>query len=186
MVELKEKANSYAEEKVLEVLKEAFAKVYADGYHDGYKDCSEEIPIDLRDNRTEYVDLGLPSGTLWSKEFEQNGDKVRYLPFCDASNLSLPTEEQWKELLDICKWTKDNSRLYCIGPNGNVLHFAATGYIEAKEEVSLSLSSFFWILSSEDDENIGKAGEIRHSTMYRCTSIMFSGYKLPIRLVKSK
>lgn len=37
MIELNEKAGIYAEEKVINILKEAFAKVYADGYRDGYK-----------------------------------------------------------------------------------------------------------------------------------------------------
>ena len=64
MEELKVKASNYAEENVLEVLKEAFAKVFADGYRDGYKDCKEEIPVDLSDDEVDYVDLGLPSGTL--------------------------------------------------------------------------------------------------------------------------
>lgn len=35
MIELNEKADIYAEENVITVLKEAFAKVYADGYRDG-------------------------------------------------------------------------------------------------------------------------------------------------------
>ena len=52
MVELKEKANSYAEENVNTVLKEVFAKVYADGYRDGYKDCKDEIQVNLCDGRT--------------------------------------------------------------------------------------------------------------------------------------
>ena len=48
----------------------AIAQAYADGYRNGYKDREEEIPVDLRDNKTEYVDLGLPSGTLWSTDYE--------------------------------------------------------------------------------------------------------------------
>ena len=48
MEELNVKANKYAEENVINVLKEAFAMVYADGYRDGYKDCKEEIPVDKR------------------------------------------------------------------------------------------------------------------------------------------
>ena len=68
MEELREKANCYAEKNVINVLKEAFAKVYADGYRDGYKDRENEIPVDLRLSQTEFIDLGLPSGTLWAND----------------------------------------------------------------------------------------------------------------------
>ena len=68
MEELRDKANSYAEENVLDVLKEAFAKVYADGYRDGFRDCKENVSVNLHFSKTEYVDLGLPSGTLWSTD----------------------------------------------------------------------------------------------------------------------
>ena len=93
MIELKEKASSYAEENVLEVLKEAFAKVYADGYRDGYKDREGEIPVDLRTNQTKYIDLGLPSGTLWSTDYEKEGDEVKYLRFSESLNYDIPTEK---------------------------------------------------------------------------------------------
>lgn len=194
MLKLKEKANSYAEENVINVLKEAFAKVYADGYREGYKDREEEIPVDLRDNRTEYVDLGLPSGTLWSKEFEQDGDKVCYLPYCDASNLSLPTEEQWNELVDVCKWEYDNPgsfhEAYCIGPNGRILKFCLTGMVlvNKKEEDG---KTYFWI-SEEKDGNEKSAVSIydvhNNGCNYTGKSVdsIFSGFKLPVRLVKSK
>ena len=71
MIELNEKADIYAEENVINVLKEAFAKVYADGYRDGYKDCLDHVSVNLRISNTEYVDLGLPSGTLWSADYER-------------------------------------------------------------------------------------------------------------------
>ena len=57
MEELKVLANSYAEENVINVLKESLAKVYADGYRDGYKARKEEFPIDFCENETEFVDV---------------------------------------------------------------------------------------------------------------------------------
>ena len=104
MTELNEKASIYAEENVINVLKEAFAKVYADGYRDGYKDCQNEIPVELRSNQTEFVDLGLPSGTLWSGEYEKEKDSLRYAPFDKAKTMMIPTKEQCEELLSCCKW----------------------------------------------------------------------------------
>ena len=111
MIELNEKASIYAEENVINVLKEAFAKVYADGYRDGYKDCQNEIPVELRSNQTEFVDLGLPSGTLWSGEYEKEKDSLRYAPFDKAKTMMIPTKEQCEELLSYCKWE-------CVRKNG--------------------------------------------------------------------
>ena len=59
-MELIEKAASYAAGKANKAITNAIAQAYADGYRDGYKDREQEIPVDLRDNKTEYVDLGLP------------------------------------------------------------------------------------------------------------------------------
>lgn len=108
MVELKEKASSYAEENVINVLKEAFAKVYADGYRDGYKDRENEIPVDLRDSITEYVELGLPSGTLWSTDFEKEDGNVCYMTYGDASKFNITTICQWNELVQKCQWRYSN------------------------------------------------------------------------------
>ena len=93
MIELQEKANGFAEENILEVLKEACSKVYAEGYRNGYKDRDAEISVDLRDNKTEYVDLGLPSGTLWAVDYEKEGNNNIYLPYDQAAQFGIPTEE---------------------------------------------------------------------------------------------
>ena len=114
MIELKEKANNFAEENILEVLKEACSKVYAEGYRDGYKDRDAEISVDLRDNKTEYVDLGLPSGTLWAKNDESiDGERI-YLPYVSALHMYLPTAEQWNELQNDCLWTLEDGKFCCI------------------------------------------------------------------------
>lgn len=202
MVELKEKACNYAEENVINVLKEAFAKVYADGYRDGYKDREEEIPVEFRTEKTEFVDLGLPSGTLWANNYEQRNGNVLYLPYEKAVVYNIPTTDQWKELFDECKWdfaTKTGgslSRADCAGPNGQVISFDVTGLIEAKEKKN-SLESFFWI--KEDVEgNEKKAVHIhRQKVTFKGMDYdggnfskelksYFSGFKLPIRQVRKK
>ena len=187
MIELKEKAGIYAEENVVNVLKEAFAKVYADGYRDGYNDCKEEIPVNLCDGQTEYVDLGLPSGTLWAKTFEKyNGERL-YLSYDKAKTMNLPTLDQWEELKTICKWTMESGRIYCIGPNGNILRFTTTGYIEAKETCICTYQSLFWLLNEDGSDNERKAGDVYNTKgLHEYTSEYFSGYKLPVRLVLKK
>ena len=194
MEELKVLANSYAEENVINVMKESFAKVYADGYRDGYKAREEEIPIDLRDNKTEYVDLGLPSGTLWSADYERDGDNIHYYAYIDAESLTIPTIEQWEELVDVCKWEYDKSgsfhEAYCIGPNGKVLKFFLSGMIHVDKRVGDG-RAYFWI-SEEKDGNEKSAVCIydvsRNGINFtdKRVDCIFSGYKLPVRLVKSK
>ena len=197
MVELKEKASSYAEENILEVLKEVFAKVYADGYYQGYKDREDEFPVDLCNSKTEYIDLGLPSGTLWASDYEKEDDNYLFLPYSRAAKFSIPTQEQWEELRDCCKWEYDfeNRRLKearCTGPNGNVLRFKCTGMINSEKYVSGSEDkSIFWI---KNDEKADSKYAVKifyqyipyNSKKIRETYEVFSGYKLPLRFVKSK
>ena len=66
MKELDNISANYAAGKANEAIDKAIAQAYADGYRDGYKDREEEIPVDFSDKKTGYIDLGLPSGTLWA------------------------------------------------------------------------------------------------------------------------
>ena len=69
MDKLTERATNYAAEKTNELLAKAIARAYEDGYRDGYKDRAEKIDCAIDNTDIEYVDLGLPSGTRWSKEY---------------------------------------------------------------------------------------------------------------------
>ncbi len=202
MEKLSEKAYSYAEENVLEILKEAFAKVYADGYHDGYKDCKEEIPIDIRSVIEKYVDLGLPSGTLWAAGYEtdKNGELL-FLTYEKATAYSIPTEEQWKELLDYCRfdfhYSSSGLSFYgvtCIGPNGNTIKFRSEGYMVDAKLVHKNVSYggggsvYFWICNKgngvEKEAVVISSGT--NSIKNFGLANVFSGYRLPIRLVKKR
>ena len=187
MVELKEKAINYAEENVINILKEVFAKVYADGYREGYKDRKDEIPIDFRDGNTEYVDLGLPSGTLWSSSYEAVDKETLYLPYDKAKEMPIPTENQWRELLEVCKWSIDCNKLYCIGPNGNSIYFKRTGYISVNKNKEITDWSFFWIKNDEENKHECFSAEMNWLThSEECFYRIFRGYSLPIRLVSQK
>ena len=199
-MELTEKALNYAEGKANKVMTTAIAEAYAEGYRDGYKDRELEIPIDLRDNKTEYIDLGLPSGTLWAKDYEKIDREEAYFPYCKASNYRIPTETQWKELLEYCKWRGDYSSsrfsfygVFCIGPNGNSIKFRSHGYMidEDKKIEDVNYGGgkvFFWI--GDDEDGIEKkciriTGE-NNGILNESVMKIFSGYKLPVRLVKTK
>lgn len=199
MVELKEKANSYAEENILEVLKEAFSKVYADGYRDGYHDREEEIPVEFRTEKTVFIDLGLPSGTLWADNYEKRNGNVLYLPYDKAIKHAIPSEDQWHELVENCRWLGDYSSsglsfygITCIGPNGNSIRFGSAGFVKNEQAVEKPSygggSVYFWLCGKTDgDEKKSiKVSGGKCRVPEKEIIDMFSGYKLPIRLVKTK
>ena len=74
-----------------------------------------------------YIDLGLPSGTLWADTNEEG-----YYTFDEAVSKyggNLPTYEQFKDLKDHCQleWTGNGYEI--TGPNGNTMVLPAAGFI---------------------------------------------------------
>lgn len=188
-MELIERANNYAEKNVIEVLKEAFTKVYADGYRDGYKDCEEKIPTDLSLKKTVFVDLDLPSGTLWASDYEKDGDDNMYLPYELAENYGIPTKQQWDELKKYGRWKYQIDNLFgsletikCVGPNGNSILFHPTGMKEFANKL-LPDMVLFWIANMP--ENAVRLWRYR-SENYEIVEGGRTDSKLPIRLVQSK
>ncbi len=191
-MEIRDKANSYASAKTNEVMIQAIAQAYMDGYQDGYKDYKEQIPLDFLSDKIEYVDLGLPSGTLWAADYEKEDGKIVYLPYDKASILQIPTEEQWKELLEMCQWEykyiSDHDRSFvCIGPNGNVIHFNSEGFLkEEKGRVYDGERCFWWVKDENGNTGVEKNAVKMYflSRQYKEMEKTFSGYKLPVRLVR--
>ena len=180
---LAEKSEKYAAGKANAAIDKAIAQAYADGYRDGYKAREEEIPVDLRDNKTEFVDLGLPSGTLWAKDYERADGKLHFLPFGQAKNYSIPTLEQWEELCNKCEWVNNGNGFACIGINGNAIYFDFTGYIKVSQHITNPGTANFWIYS---DGNECKAASLSSGNkVIRSTYPYFSGFKLPIRLIQN-
>ena len=192
-----DKAANYAEGKANEFIKKAIAQAYADGYQDGYNDREAEIPVDLRDNKTEYVDLGLPSGTLWAADYEKVNGEILYLPYGKAQEYPIPTEEQWKELKDCCIWEyedrlDENRNHYvfklakCIGPNGNFITFK-TSSMKKADTLYKGNNAYFWIKKEGSGNNRSSIEFYQHSgqRLYDCgLKLFFSGYHLPVRLVR--
>lgn len=72
-----------------------------------------------------YIDLGLPSGTLW-KDKNESG----YYNYNQAMNQfgkRLPTKEQLEELITDCHWTWDGGGFKVTGPNGESIYLPADG-----------------------------------------------------------
>lgn len=196
-----EKAEKYAEGKANEAITKAIAQAYIDGYRDGYKDRENEIPMSHSGNETEYIDLGLPSGTLWATDYEKSDGERLYLSYGQTKGLKLPTEEQWKELFEQCKYVHHEesgwlSKIEFAGPNGNILTIEATGKILVSE-IEDSYNVHFWIEQDGDDgeNNEYDAATADYSRIWtesghyyygvkHWVAKVFSGYKLPIRLVR--
>lgn len=193
---LSEKSLKYAQGKAPQAITNAIAQAYEDGYRDGYKDHENKIPVDLRKDEIEWVDLALPSGTLWAKDYMKKDNEILYLPFDKAKQYELPTLEQWQELFDNCEWEFDDSSsgitLYGIkflGRNGNTLYFSTKGYKKFNDIHDVPNYGggkvYFWIFNdeNENDKTICVQGGKRDSIPYDLISI-FPGYKLPIKLIR--
>ena len=91
----------------------------------------------------EYIDLGLPSGTLWAEtneygyyEFDEGVEKY---------GNSLPTREQWEELQAQCQWEWMGNGCRITGPNGNTIVLPAEGCHFSDENVYLVGSyGYYW------------------------------------------
>lgn len=160
MVDLEVKANNYTEGNVIKILKEAFAKVYSDGYRAGYLDREDEIPLDLSGNQLEYIDLGLPSGTLWASDYVRFDSEIRVFPYNVAALLNIPTEVQWKELISKCRWEfkghKEECKrhIICTGPNGKSIIFYKTEVQKENDSADSLIPVYFWI--NETGKDISK------------------------------
>ena len=80
---------------------------------------------------TGFVDLGLPSGTLWKAvnepglyTYQEANDKFV------SGEEHLPTYEQLFELKQECQWGRTDTGYEVIGPNGNSITFSAEGYLD--------------------------------------------------------
>ena len=76
-----------------------------------------------------YVDLGLPSGTLW-KNANEGGDSTLYT-YDEAVSMfgdKLPTAEQFEELINECEWTWTGNGYKVTGSNGNSITLPAAGF----------------------------------------------------------
>ena len=186
-MDIKERAKLYAEGKALEAITSAIEQAYADGYTAGCKDGLDywdNLWKSKMVNSVEYVDLNLPSGTLWSSHIlisEKN--TFAHMTYDEAAQLSIPTEEQFKELLDNCETSVilDKSKtpigVSFIGRNGNIIEVFYDFTIHGKDQWPNS-NYRFWLRdnTSTDNERI---------CAYFKESRQFMGDRLPVMLVLS-
>ena len=172
-----ELAQQYAEEKAAEMA-ELLKAAYLKGYEQGELKVACSISIE----GVEYYDLGLPSGTLWSKPLGSYGYKL--FSYNDASRFDgLPTEAQWEELMK-CRIYDD----YIIGYSGmripiSTIREGGFGIDDRGENVPKG-NNLFWLKSEMDEKGEAKAGRFNADGLSIVSH--FAGYKLPIMLTKKR
>ena len=109
----------------------------------------------VRTNTEEhYVDLGLPSGTLW-KDYNENGffDHDAALKIFGDN---LPNNEQFDELRTKCHWIWNGSGYKVIGPNGVSIVLPATGYRSCGGTVyDIGACGLYWSSDINNNSNYG-------------------------------
>lgn len=130
-----------------------------------------------------YVDLGLPSGTLWN---ENNEDS--YYTFDEAIQQfgsQLPNQEQWEELVNNCSWTwVDNGRgkgYRVVGPNDNYIFLPICGYYDCDGNFFGTRShAIYWSSTPGDSDD---AFGMYLDSKYRLGEIYYRCLGCPVRLV---
>lgn len=174
------KIDNYADE-IAKQMRNAVTKAFNAGFQ-----YAQSLALDDND----FVDLGLPSGTKWAKEYlgvtdvSPDGD---FFSFVEAQKLSLPTEEQVEELQKCCTRSLQAEKPGFYGPNGNYICFhhncrmkLANGDLEGHGEY---LHYGFWVRSTEDDPYV-IATYHRSFAELSCRSLDSCLYKYQVRLVK--
>lgn len=174
-------AQQYAEEKAAEM-----AKLLKAAYLKGYEQGELKVACSISIEGIKYYDLGLPSGTLWSKPLPYASNNSEYKKFShnDASRFDgLPTEAQWKELMK-CRIYDD----YIIGYSGmripiSTIREGGFGIDDRGENVPKG-NNLFWLKSEMDEKGEAKAGRFNADGLSIVSH--FAGYKLPIMLTKKR
>ena len=128
-----------------------------------------------------YVDLGLPSGTLW-KDQNEAGGFYSYDQAVAKFGSSLPTKEQLEELKNSCRWTGDGNGYKVEGPSGASIVLPAAGYRRCDGGVhGVGSYGYYWSSTPSGSESAWRlgfgSGEVDMSSDLRC-------YGLSVRLVR--
>lgn len=98
-----------------------------------------------------YVDLGLPSGTLW-KDKNEDGF-FNYNEAVSRFGSKLPSKQKFEELKSECKWEWNGSGYKVTGPNGNSIVLPASGYRSCGGSVyRVGSYGHYWFSTPEDSD----------------------------------
>lgn len=103
--------------------------------------------------RDEYVDLGLPSGTLW-KSRNESGGFYTYKEAISKYSYRLPTKTQFEELAQYCSFVRTDKDYKVIGPNGNYIIMPSGGHREWTGNVEGFSCGYYWTSTSNGTERV--------------------------------
>lgn len=191
-------AVNFAEQKTAEIIK-TIKEAYLKGYEQALHDTKKSICID----GIEYVDLGLPSGTLWSKNPLEINGAYRNVDYSEAINFPIPTKEQWKELCEFCAIKKNE--IVASAPSCQRISFdfmkkglcgegcnSITGYkfwLKGDKYPEMYAPAMVYCYKIKEIKSVEyKAQEvyINNIDLFIGADMHFTGFKLPVFLVKNK
>lgn len=113
-------------------------------------------------NTEGYVDLGLPSGTLWKVENEDCG-LIKYDQAVGFYGSSLPTKEQYEELINNCLWTWTGNGYKVKGKSGESIMLPASGWFDNSDGTINGIGShgYYW---SSTPYNSGNAWRLEFTS----------------------
>lgn len=189
-------ALEYYERHIPEI-KTIILNAFIEGYSQGYY-RAREVTI----NRVTFYDLGLPSGTLWSRPIceEHPWTYVTYKlsSYYDVCDLPLPTLDDLQELIRNCRIDCDNRMVSkdvsFLGPSGKRIGVGTKDYLNRPDNPNSVMclrkgegvgeyENMFWIKSDVID-NCATVAVVNFNERTISISKHFTGYKLPCILVK--
>ena len=142
----------------------------------------EEARRRVDEEQKKWVDLGLPSGTIWKAENEECG-LITYTQAYNFYEYNLPTLGQWAELKDNCLWVWTGDGYKVIGKNDNVLFLPVTGYRNCSGDVGkIDTYGGYW---SSNPNGKKEAWRMSFEQNDICFSFPSRCFGAAIRLVKS-
>lgn len=171
-------------EKYVKEISNSLSDIVRDAFLNGYQQGELKSASNVCIDGVKYIDLGLPSGILWSEEPILNKGQYRpyiKLPCEESQKLNIPTVENARELmLNVRALEGLYSTMYLVGPNGKRIHLSFRE--DEKGEGCAETETLFWL---KHDNNKGRALQVLLNKQIQPTS-HFTGYRLPVFLVKSK
>lgn len=186
-----EKSKEYSKNMVMETISSTIEKAYADGFADGYREAGirlKAIETFSLESDVEYVDLHLPSGTLWSSTNVQKAASFVKLPYIKAEKLNIPTEQQFRELFTNCRIEICQAGNYFkfTGTNGEHITIVCSRSDGSPLEPGYEPSFSFWLKDDDDNTNSKNhawIGERAKTGLTPFVTKLFMGIELPVMLV---
>ncbi len=144
--------------------------------------------------KSDYVDLGLPSGTKWRDHNESS--QHQYNSYFNGGNV--PSKVQWDELKNLCTWRWTGNGYLVTGLNGNYIILPAEGHEYNVANIwsggtpyGVGTWGYYW--TSDDDPNnysmgISRSDYAAWAFVFNQSNIYFALHKytnlLSVRLVQ--